>query len=233
MNLTGKANLNIGLAFVIAGLILIIGWKNHETIYFIAWVAIILGGIIGILGFVNVFFEKPDLAPQDFSNLSDTGIKLWINRFPAFMVFLMPGGLLIAFTIAEALKKNFDFGFWVTFLASLGIIYFSIGWLLMKYTLYPDRISVRNILSLPFYKNILLSDIVSVRTLSKSEERDRMANRPTRNKAAQGAALIMFSFAKQGNYGSVILETKNKKVELDNVRYPENLINAINNLKKL
>lgn len=233
MQLTDKNSLIICLGFLLVGLFLVLNWKENENVYAVGWVALFIAGLIGLLTFVNFVFEKPNTPPPDFSKLTNEGINLQINRFPSFLILTMPGGLIIWFTIMEAMDNNFgsNDGFWFLLLFSLVLLYFSAGWLVLKYTLYPDRISVRNILSPPFYKNIPLSDIISARTISRSEEKDRIANRPTRNKAVQGVALVMFGFAKQGNYGSVILETRNKKVELYNVRYPERLVETIKQLK--
>lgn len=58
-----------------------------------------MGGIIALLGIGNVLFEKPNMQKQDLSYTPDNGIHLHLNRFPAFIVMLMPGSVFVILII--------------------------------------------------------------------------------------------------------------------------------------
>ena len=109
--MTGDIDLSIASTLALCGVVMAVLWQHGMNIWVAAGLAIILGGILGLVnGLVVVMFELPSLAVTLGSMSTYTGIAFLILQgkaiinFPASLVQLGSGGLFGSdFPIASAI----------------------------------------------------------------------------------------------------------------------------------
>ena len=109
--MTGDIDLSIASTLALCGVVMAVLWQHGMNIWAAAGLAIVLGGILGLVnGFVVVMFELPSLAVTLGSMSTYTGIAFLILQgnaiinFPTSLVQLGSGGLFSSdFPIASAI----------------------------------------------------------------------------------------------------------------------------------
>jgi rhamnose transport system permease protein len=109
--MTGDIDLSIASALALCGVVMAVLWQHGMNIWLAAGLAIILGGVLGLVnGLVVVMFDLPSLAVTLGSMSTYTGIAFLIlqgnaiTNFPPFLVQLGSGGLFGSnFPIASAI----------------------------------------------------------------------------------------------------------------------------------
>lgn len=100
-----------------------------------------------------------------------------------------------------------------------------LGWLTMQYSIYPNKIQVRNIFTITKpVQSIPLSDVISIKVLTKEEEKERTM---TTNRKGRRIARRLFEMTQSGNYGTIAVQTGSETIYLENIRHPENAVQAI------